>query len=86
VVPGVLGLLAASSAGAALAPALRALTWPFLGLTILILSRGWYLDLRHQGGRSGWRNRARLVLWGSTALSLLLWGLRFGGLLGARPW
>jgi len=81
-----LGLLGTASAGAAMAPALRALTWPFLGLTILTLGWGWYLDLRHKGWRSGWRQRGLVVLRGSTALSVLLWGLRFGGLLGARPW
>ncbi|MBI2165307.1 MAG: hypothetical protein HYU29_02745 [Chloroflexi bacterium] len=84
--PGVLGLLGASSAGTALTPALRVLTWPFLGLTILALGRGWYLEMRRHGPLSPWAARARLVLAGSTILSGLLWGLRFAGLLGARPW
>lgn len=84
-VPGVLGLLGASSTGAALVPALQALTWPFLGLTILSLGRGWYLALDKGGWRSPWGKRARLILVGSTVLSVALWGLRFAGLLGGQP-
>lgn len=83
-VPGLLGLLGASGAGLALAPALRALTWPFLALTVLLLGRGWYLALgRHRVTR--WQRRSRVVLIGSTALAAFLWGLRFAGLLGASP-
>jgi len=85
VVPGALGLLGASSAGAATVPALQALTWPFLGLTVLTLGRAWYLTLRGHGWRSAWGRRARLILVGATIASVILWGLRFAGLLGARP-
>lgn len=85
-VPGLLGLLGATGAGLAAAPALRALTWPFLGVTVLMLGRAWYLESSHPGSwRSPWKRRARVVLVASTALAVLLWGLRFGGLLGARP-
>lgn len=83
-IPGLLGLLGASGAGLALAPALQVLTWPFLALTVLLLGRGWYLAL---GGHSvtRWRQRSSVVLAGSTVLAVVLWGLRFIGLLGARP-
>ena len=85
-IPGLLGLLGATGAGLALAPALQALTWPFLGLTLLMLGRGWYLELAHPGRwRSPWRRRAGAVLIGSTALATLLWGLRFAGILGMSP-
>ena len=85
-VPGLLGLLGGASAGLAMAPALRALTWPFLAITLLMLGRGWHLNLSHGGGRRlPWATRARLVLIGSTALAVLLWGLRFAGLLGMSP-
>ena len=85
-VPGLLGLLGGTGAGLALAPALRVLTWPLLGVTILMLGRGWYLEMAHRGRwRSPWRRRASLVLMASTALAVVLWGLRFTGLLGMRP-
>ncbi|MBI4328395.1 MAG: hypothetical protein HY685_00850 [Chloroflexi bacterium] len=84
--PGLLGLLGASSSGAAMVPALQVLTWPFLGLTTLTLSWGWYRALGHRGWRSLWGRRSVLLLVASTSLSALLWGLRFAGLLGARPW
>lgn len=85
-VPGLLGLLGGTSAGLAIAPALRVLTWPLLALTLIMLGRGWYLELAHRGGwRSSWRRRAGLVLIGSTALAVSLWTLRFVGLLGMRP-
>ena len=42
-VPAVLGLVGAIGPGLAVAPALRVLTYPFLGLTLLFLGRGWYL-------------------------------------------
>ena len=65
------------------APALRMLTWPFLVITLLVLGRGWYLDLSHGGvWRPTWARRWRLTLSASTALALLLWGLRFSGVLG----
>jgi hypothetical protein len=86
VAPGLLGLIGGTSAGLAVAPALRVLTWPFLLLTLLMLGRGWYLNLSHGGGwRSPWARRSRLTLVGATALAGLLWGLRFAGLLGASP-
>ena len=69
-----------------MAPALRVLTWLFLVLTLLVVGRGWYLDLSHRGGwRSSWAKRSTLVLMGSTMVAAVLWGLRFAGLLGARP-
>jgi hypothetical protein len=72
--------------GLALAPALRVLTWPFLALTLLALGRGWYLELAHQGAwRSTWRRRSGVVLIASTVLAVALWGLRFAGVLGMRP-
>ncbi len=84
--PGLLGLLGGTGAGLALAPALRVLTWPLLAVTILMLGRGWYLEMAHRGRwRSPWRRRASLVLMASTALAVVLWGLRFAGLLGMRP-
>jgi len=51
-----------------------------------MLARGWYLEIsdkRHW--RSCWPRRASVVLAGSTLLAVVLWGLRFAGLLGARP-
>ncbi len=84
--PGLLGLLGSASVGLALAPALRALTWPLLAITLLMLGRGWYLELSHGGRfRSMWARRSGVVLALSTALSAALWGLRFAGLLGASP-
>ncbi|MBI4203000.1 MAG: hypothetical protein HY532_07815 [Chloroflexi bacterium] len=79
-----LGLLGASGAGLALAPALRVLTYPLLALTVLTLGRGWYLQLRHKAA-TPWRMRSRWILLTSTALGVGLWALRFAGLLGARP-
>jgi hypothetical protein len=86
VVPGLLGLLGAAGAGLAVAPALRVLTWPFLGITVLMLGRAWYLESSHPGSwRSPWRRRGRAGLIASTVLAVALWGLRFGGVLGMRP-
>ena len=81
-----LGLLGGTSAGLAIAPALRVLTWPLLILTAAMLARGWYLEASH-GDRwsSLWRRRANIVLTGSTLLSVVLWSLRFTGFLGPRP-
>lgn len=79
-----LGLLGATGAGLALAPALRVLTYPFLALTVLFLGRGWYLQLSHGGGML-WQRRAGRVLLASTAIAVTLWGLRFAGVLGVRP-
>ncbi len=85
-VPGLLGVLGGTSAGLAFAPALQVMTWPFLAVAVLMLARGWWLELSH-GGRwiSSWRKRATVVLITSTALSAALWGLRFAGLLGESP-
>lgn len=83
-VPGLLGLLGTSGAGLAVVPALRALNLPFLVLTVLLLGRGWYLQLRPHR-RSLWRDRSGAILVLSTLLAALLWGLRFAGLLGAPP-
>ena len=84
--PGLLGLVGGTSTGLALTPALRVLTWPLLALTLLMLGRGWYLQLAHRGGWvSLWARRAGLILIGSTALAAVMWGLRFAGLLGMSP-
>ncbi len=85
--PGLLGLLGASGAGLALTPALRVLNLPFLILTVALLGRGWYLQLRGHGlhGGSLWSRRSLMVLAASTVLAAVLWGLRFGGVLGMAP-
>lgn len=85
--PGALGLLGAGGAGLALTPALRVLNLPFLILTIVLLGRGWYLQLRSHGLHGGtlWSQRSLIVLIVSTLLAATLWGLRFGGLMGMRP-
>ena len=85
-VPGLLGVLGGTSAGLAFAPALQALTWPFLVVTVLMLARGWWLAPSHGSWRgSAWKNRATYTLIAATVLSTTLWGLRFAGLLGASP-
>jgi len=67
------------------APALRVLTWPFLALTLLMLGRGWYLELAgRRQGPNAWRRRSSMVLIASTLLAAALWGLRFAGLLGGQ--
>ncbi len=69
-----------------MAPALQVLTWPFLGITVLMLARGWWLAPSHGSlWGTGWKNRAMLTLIASTALSVALWTLRFAGVLGASP-
>ena len=69
-----------------MAPALRVLTWPLLAITLLMLGRGWYLEFADRGGwQSTWARRSTLMLAGSSALAVVLWGLRFAGLLGMRP-
>ena len=85
-VPGLLGVLGGTSAGLALAPALQVLTWPFLVITVLMLARGWWLAPSH-GSWWGpaWKSRATVTLILSTVLAVVLWGLRFAGLLGASP-
>jgi len=86
VVPGLLGVLGGTSAGLALAPALRVMTWPFLALTVLMLARGWWLAQSHGSWwGSAWKNRATVTLILSTGLAGVLWGLRFAGLLGQSP-
>ena len=55
-VPGLLGLVGGTSAGLALAPALRVLNWPLLAITVVVLSRGWFVDITHGGWRSPWAN------------------------------
>ncbi|MCH8062305.1 MAG: hypothetical protein IH861_07375 [Chloroflexi bacterium] len=65
---------------------MRVLTWPFLALTLLTLGRGWYLEFAHPGSwRSTWRRRSSVVLIASTVLAVVLWGLRFAGVFGMRP-
>ena len=79
-----LGLLGATGAGFAAAPALQVLNFPLLGLTALFLGRGWYLQLTH-GDATVWQRRARGILFLSTVTSIALWTIRFSGLLGMRP-
>ncbi len=82
-IPAVLGSIGATSTGAAIAPALRVLTIPFLLLTIFLLGRAWYLELRATDHWKGiWAQRSRKILLVSTAVSAVIWGLRFGGVLG----
>ncbi len=81
-----LGTLGTASAGAAIAPALRVLNIPFLILTILMLGRAWYLELeKTDHWRGFWAQRSRKVLIATTVVSVAIWGLRFGGILGGRP-
>ena len=81
-----LGLLGGASAGLAEAPASQVLTWPLLALTVLMMSRSWYLELSHgERWSSTWRRRSGAILTGSTTLAVVLWSLRFTGLLGDSP-
>ena len=85
-IPAVLGSLGTASAGAAIAPALQVLTIPFLILTAVTLSRGWYLDIKAGGHWRGlWAIRSRRILIATTIASVTLWILRFGGALGPKP-
>ena len=85
-VPGLLGLLGGSSTGLAFVPALQALTWPFLALTVLMLARGWRLAPSHGSCRGpAWKNRATYTLLALTVLAATLWSLRFAGVLGENP-
>ncbi len=84
-VPGLLGLMGGTSAGLAIAPALRVLTWPLLAVTVVMLTRGWYVALAHRGWRSPIARRAMVVLAVSTAGSGALWALRFAGIFGSSP-
>ena len=69
-----------------MAPALRVLNIPFLALGIFLLGRAWYLELKATDHWRGfWAKRSRKVLIASTLVSVAIWGLRFGGLLGPRP-
>jgi len=87
VVPGLLGLLGGAPAGLATAPALQALTWPFLAITLIMLSRGWYLEVASwkRWRRSTWSRRSFTMLMISTALAVSLWTLRFIGVFGMSP-
>ena len=86
-VPGLLGLLGGTQAGLAIAPALQALTWPFLAVTIIMLSRGWYLEAASwkRLRRSTWSRRSFTILMVSTVLAVSLWTLRFADVFGTRP-
>ena len=85
-VSGLLGLLGASGSGLAFAPALRALSLPLLVITLLMLSRGWYLQISQRADLSTkWPRRAITTLVLSTVLAVTLWGLRFADLLGESP-
>ena len=82
-IPAVLGSIGTASTGAAIAPALRVLTIPLLVLTIFLLGRAWYLELRATDHWKGiWAKRSRKILIASTAVSAVIWGLRIGGVLG----
>jgi len=78
VVPGLLGLLGAAGLGAALAPALQALTIPLAVVGGAFLLRAWWLQLSH-GLRTAWQRRSLLLLAASTITAAALWGLRLGG-------
>lgn len=81
-----LGVVGATAAGAAAAPALRVLTWPLLAFNVATLGRGWYLEVaRRDSWRGAWAVRSRWILVGSTLLAAALWSARFAGLLGGRP-
>ena len=80
----VLGLLGATGAGLAIAPALRVLNYSFLALTVIALGRGWFLQLTHRGG-TVWQRRAGWVLLLSTVAAVAIWALRFAGALGPSP-
>ncbi len=85
-IPAVLGSLGTASAGAAIAPALRMLTIPFMALTVFMLGRAWYLEFNKSGHWRGmWARRSRKILIVSTVASAAMWEARFGGLLGPRP-
>lgn len=77
-----LGLLGLTSAGAALAPALRVLTWPLLGLTVALIGWGWGRRIRH-GHASDWSRRSDWLLVGSTLLAAVLWLYRWVAMGGA---
>ena len=79
-----LGLLGASGAGLAIAPALRVLTWPLLAVNAALLARAWFLATRGHFATPTLR-KAPWVLVLSTALSLGLWAARFAGFLGGVP-
>ena len=84
--PGALGLLGASGAGLAVVPALRVLNYPFLALTVVLLGRGWYLQLRSNGLHRGtlWSRRSLIVLSVHTSGSRLM-GTPLRGILGNAP-
>jgi hypothetical protein len=86
VVPGLLGLLGGTPAGLAIAPALQVLMWPFLAITVIMLSRGWYLEFANWKGwnRSTWSRRSFIILTGSTVLAVSLWTMRFAGVFGTH--
>ncbi|MBT3941716.1 MAG: hypothetical protein HOC77_09320 [Chloroflexi bacterium] len=85
-IPAVLSSIGTASAGAAIAPALRVLTIPLLLLTVVMLTRAWRLELKATGHWQGvWAVRSRRTLLVSTILSIAIWGMRFGGLLGPTP-
>ena len=69
-----------------MAPALRVLNIPLLALTIFMLGRAWYLEAEKTDHWRGiWAQRSRKILIVSTVASVVLWGLRFGEILGMRP-
>ncbi|MCH8884878.1 MAG: hypothetical protein IIA41_15470 [SAR324 cluster bacterium] len=72
-----LGLLGVTGAGLALAPALRALTYPLFALTVLLLGWGWRRRWmqRHAGGLA---RRSAIILVLSTVAAAALWTYRLG--------
>ena len=73
--PGALGLIGTTGAGLALAPALRVLTYPLLGLTVVTLAWGWHRTARHHGSGALAR-KATAVLALSTVAAIALWTYR----------
>jgi len=87
VVPSLLGLLGGAPAGLAIAPALQVLTWPFLAITVVMLSRCWYLEWASwkKWRRSAWSRWSFKILIASTVLAGSIWAFRLDDVFGTRP-
>lgn len=79
-VPGLLGLLGSSGVGLAVAPALQVLVLPLVAVGGALLFRAWWLQITH-GIRTKWQWRSLATLAAATALVIVLWSLRFAGVL-----
>ena len=76
--PGLLGLIGISSSGLALAPALRELTWPLFIVSLLVLSRSWYLEASgRKAPKSRWKTTSSVVVLLSTTFWVAVWWIRF---------